>query len=193
MWWDLNLDDRAQRVLNLAAKHAIRYPVEAAALLCISLKESIYIEPLMMAYASCESRTTDQGLGQIVYSTFRDMVETFDFQSQIDPFNKPPYTSNSKLLFEAMALNVELQIEAMSAILAVKLRAAKGNYRKAFEFYNGGPEKRSYGQMVDECFQCMRANPQNKFGCIDKTDPYVRRMHESTIAKCRTSRKESGR
>lgn len=194
MWRELSLEARLTRVQDLARRQTAQYPIEAAAIPCIAIKESMYLEPLMIAYASCSSQTTDQGLGQITFSTFKDMTDNFDFRSRIPPFDQPPYTQDSKLLFEAMALNASLQVEAMAAILSLKLRAAGGNYLKAFEYYNGGKNKRQYGNAVNACLQCMKAGRQGALDCLENAYPGAKRSYESRKRDCgeRISQSASG-
>ncbi len=156
MWAGLGLQERVQRLTKISMKQAPSRGVDFRAMPCITRRESIWFDPSIMTFMTCSIPTTDQGLGQAVFTTFKDLVEHYHFKSKVAPFDQPPYTNDPQLLFEAMALSAELQLEVTAEILRVKLQVAKGDYQKAFAFYNGSKDKEAYGQAVGACYQCVK-------------------------------------
>ena len=178
-WAGLNLHERVQRVADIAMKSVGSTGVDYRALPCVVRRESIWFDPMIMTFGTCSMTTTDQGLGQVVFTTFKDLVDNYHFKSKIAPFDKAPYTNDSRLLFSAMSMSVQLQMEIVSAVLKTKLSSARGDYEKAFSFYNGGKDRVEYGQMVGACYACMKSkmdlstpaaqrNKVNVDECLDK-------------------------
>jgi hypothetical protein len=173
-WKNLDMETRARRILKLAEQYAPAFNVDPLAIPCFSVNESIVLDPMVMAYPSCTSDADDSGLEQIVYPTLLDLVQN-GFVSQVPPFDKPPYTTDSRLLFSAMATSAALQVELMAAVYGDKLEEQHGHILRAMEEYNGGPGKVEYGKGVKRCYDCMLSRQKMKkrpsiISCLDRTD-----------------------
>lgn len=153
-WSSLPLQSRIHRITLLAARQARVSGIDYRAMPCLTRRESIWYDPMIMTPLSCSTPTTDQGLGQVTFSTFEDMF-TRGFRSKLPVFSQPPYSTDARTLFSAMSLSAELQMEVVQAVFAEKLAHASGNYENAFASYNGGADRVKYGQQVNACYQCL--------------------------------------
>ncbi len=138
-WKDLNLSQRAQKILELSVPHAEKYHVDPESMLCIAGRETTTLEPLKVDNIFWRRRNKDssirppyRGLGQITKDTFDALVQRpllikkneerdeFKFTSSIPPFNLTPYTTDEgqDLLFDVLAVSPNLQLELMAYTLS---------------------------------------------------------------------------
>ncbi len=204
MWRNLDLLGRARRILKLGKPHALKYEIDSRMLPCVAAKETSNLDPLTKSSLACSIETTDQGLGQIIYSTFKDYVENNGFISSISPYNLPPFSLSSKLLFDAMATDVELQLEIMAYTLNQKYLMTKRQHprspqsflwKKTFENYNGSLEKEIYGENVYSCYSCMKKISSHQYyddeiiTCLEKTKDGISKAFEEYRKACPTQDK----
>lgn len=138
-WKDLDLSQRAQKILELSVPHAERYHVDPETMLCISARETTTLEPLKVDNIFWRRRNKDpsirppyRGLGQITKDTFDAILQKplliktngrrvqSKFTSSIPPFNLTPYTTDEgqDLLFDVLAVSPNLQLELMAYTLS---------------------------------------------------------------------------
>lgn len=204
-WRGLGLIERYQRFMTLAQKHTTADSFDVRVLPCIALKESGNFEPLVITNSYCnknETRSTAQGLGQITYTTLKDLVVNSGFVSQVNPFDKPPYIGKDRSsinnLFDAMALNVELQIEVMQEIFRTKYKASGSRYLTALKYYRGyNKDKKSevdeaiaYAKKVNKCFTCLQrvdsTSDQSVINCLSIIKPGLEVGFQQVQDKCKS-------
>ena len=148
-WKDLNLSQRAQKILELSVPHAERYHVDPESMLCISARETTTLEPLKVDNIFWRRRNKDpsirppyRGLGQITKDTFDAVFQRpllikkngerdeFKFTSSIPPFNLTPYTTDKgrDLMYDVLAVSPNLQLELMAYVLSHTAYTQEGVY-----------------------------------------------------------------
>lgn len=160
VWADLRLDERLARMLVLGDEFGRAYDLDARVFPCIAAIETRFLEPLMISELHCSRPTSDQGLGQIIRSTYRWLHQRLDFESRAVPALEGDTTDDAALdqRFSAIAQSVRYQLELMAAVLNHSgLNRARTNYLNALINYNGGPYSLAYGARVNACFQCLQA------------------------------------
>ena len=160
VWSDLEIEDRFARILVLGAEFADAYDLDARVFPCIAAIETRVLEPLTISELHCSIPTSDQGLPQIIRSTYRWLHQGLDFESRVvaaveDPEVDDPDTLDRR--FADIARSVRHQLELMAAVLSHSgLDAARSTYLNALINYNGGPYSIAYGMRVHACFECLQ-------------------------------------
>jgi len=162
-WRNLNLKERFQQIVKRGQKYAQRYGVDARVFPCISARETSTLEPMSKTDASCYGLSTAQGLGHITDSTHSDYWKNRGFRSRVAPYDKEPFISNRKLLFNAMSTSVDLQLEMLAFTFREKMRVSGYNMQKAISNYYGTTNAPSYRHRVYGCYKCV-IDAQNETG-----------------------------
>lgn len=187
MWRNLTMEQKINRVVKLSREMSPDFGLDPRAFPCVAARES-RLEPLAVSSGVCTRNATDEGLGQVVFPTFKDLVENHGFQSKIPPYNQGAYLTDTRLLFNAMGLNVKLQTEVSMAIMQIKLRSAKGKYLVGFEFYNGSDDKKAYGHAVNACFECLAheksSSPDTTLKCLELASPGLEASFKESSRLC---------
>lgn len=160
VWADLAFEERFARILVLGAEFGQAYELDARVFPCIAAIETRFLEPLTISELHCSRATSDQGLGQIIRSTYRWLHQRLEFESRVVPAPDAATEDIAALdrRFSAIAQSVRHQLELMAAVLNHSgLNQARTNYLNALINYNGGPYSLAYGARVNACFQCLQA------------------------------------
>ena len=156
---------KKETVSDIITNHPRKKPevnVENMAEMIMNASQETGIDPIIIAHiAGQESGYTQscgkngQGIMQLVSISIKDMFQRPNYYGGNLKSILNEYKTPQKLM-EAAKKDPQLNLTLGAYCFKAKLKLAKGNLLKAFEYYNGSPLKYSYSKQLESSVENSR-------------------------------------